>query len=120
MRSDGAIHAPFSFVTWFRHFLIRRVAVRRRPPADFVALPSGTGARFRLTPMSEDASWSAPPAAAASIDQPKNQQEHDGADGGGDDRGDQPPSEMNTQFRQQPSADERADDANADIRDQAE
>ena len=41
---------------------------------------------------------SAPP--APPIDQPKNQQKHDGADRGRDDRGDDATSKMNAQFRQ--------------------
>src|SRR5260370_16683002 len=74
-----------------------------------------TGAISRRTRMPEAASSPSPPAAAAPIDQPKDQQKHHRADRGGDDPGDDAPSEMNTQFRQQPTADEGANDSNADV-----
>src|SRR6266487_5903172 len=93
--------------------------VRSRPRADSRTdrwnCSLETGAISRRTRVPEAASSPSPPAAAAPIDQPKDQQKHHRADRGGDDRGDDAPSEMNTQFRQQPSADEGANDSNADV-----
>src|SRR4029077_15502119 len=47
---------------------------------------------------------------AASTDQPDDDQQQDGADGGVDDRADNPGTEMDTDLRQEPVADEGTDD----------
>src|SRR5262249_12825241 len=60
------------------------------------------------------------PATAAAAHQPENEQQQDGTDRGRYDRGNEPAPQMDAQSRQQPSADQRPDDPDADIRDEAE
>ena len=57
--------------------------------------------------------------ATASAEEPQDQQQHDGADRGRDDQVYNVGTQMNVEFRQQPIADEGADDAYAKIGDEA-
>ena len=52
---------------------------------------------------------------APSVDEPKNDQKQYCTDGGGYDRGNDPGAEVDAQLRQQPTADQGADDPNAEI-----
>src|SRR5260221_11170231 len=52
-----------------------------------------------------------PSAAAATMDEPDDEQQHDGADGGVDNRADNSGTKMDSERRQQPVADEGADNA---------
>src|ERR1700737_489672 len=57
---------------------------------------------------------------APSVDEPENEQKQDGADGGGDDGRHDPGTEVDAQLRQQPTADQGANDADADVGNHAE
>jgi hypothetical protein len=59
----------------------------------------------------------APSAAVAPCEQPENDEQDNCPDGGVDDEGDRSDADMNVQARQQPVADERADEAEAAARD---
>jgi hypothetical protein len=65
----------------------------------------------------------APPTAvplAASTDQPYHDQQQDGADGGVDDRADNSDTKMDTDLRQEPVADEGANNSDDEVTNQAE
>jgi len=52
---------------------------------------------------------------APSVDEPKNNQKQYGADSGGNDRCNDPGAEVDAQLGQQPTADQGADDPNAEV-----
>src|SRR5215813_113458 len=56
---------------------------------------------------------------AAAVNKPQNDQENNGTDGGHDDGRNDAGAEVDAQLGQQPTADERADDSDADVRDEA-
>jgi hypothetical protein len=58
--------------------------------------------------------------AAATSQQPNHKQKQDGANGGVDDRRDNPGPEMDAELRQQPATNERADNAYDEIADEPE
>jgi hypothetical protein len=49
------------------------------------------------------------------VDEPENNQKQYGADGGGNDRRNDPGAEVDAQLGQQPTADQGADDPNAEV-----
>src|SRR5215475_8679026 len=56
---------------------------------------------------------------AAAVNKPQNDQENNGTDGGHDDGRNDAGAEVDAQLGQQPTADERANDSDADVRDEA-
>src|SRR5262245_52468795 len=56
---------------------------------------------------------------AAAVNEPQNDQENNGTDGGHYDGRNDAGAEVDAQLGQQPTADERADDSDADVRDEA-
>src|SRR5580700_3850204 len=72
-----------------------------------------TNRRVNLTPRCRSP-------AAATVEEPQNDQEQEGADGRRDDGGDDAGAEMDAEPRQQPAADEGADNSDADVGDDAE
>src|SRR3970282_251559 len=59
--------------------------------------------------------WAASSPAATSVEEPQNDQKHDGADRGGDDCGYDAGTKADTQLGQQPTADKGADDPKSDV-----
>src|SRR5271170_3222166 len=79
------------------------------------------GLHFFLTlPPAASAPASAPAASKATSQEPNHKQKQDGADGSVDDRGDNSGTEMDTDSRQHPVANECADNAYYEIADEAE
>ena len=56
---------------------------------------------------------------AAATDEPQNDQQQNGTDGGGDYRADDAGAEVNTHRRKQPAADQGADDAKTEVGNEA-
>src|ERR1700730_18260189 len=86
----------------------------RCPPARWQPYRRHTSGRWCL----EKLPTAAP--AAATPKQPDDQKQHDGTDSGVDDRADNPHAKVDTDARQQPIADERADNADDQVTDQSE
>jgi hypothetical protein len=85
-----------------------------------------SNAKPRISPRSSALRLLPPPApaptaakAVATAQQPNYKQKKDGADGGVDDRGDNSGPEMDAELRQQPVANERADNADDEIGDES-
>jgi hypothetical protein len=71
-------------------------------------------------PLALPPSASAPAASKAASQKPNHKQKQDGANGSVDDRGDDAGTEMDADLRQQPVANERADNAYYEIADESE
>jgi hypothetical protein len=74
----------------------------------------------RPLPPSASAPTSAPAASNATSQKPNHEQKQDRANRGVDDRGDNPGTEMDTDLRQQPVANECPDDTDYEIGDESE
>src|SRR5262249_26664706 len=124
MLSDAAIHGAFSSATRFRHLPTRKLRSFTIGASAEPTCPRSEGIDGRgqlgALPREHVVGALPPTPATTPIDQPENKQQQNGADRGRYDRGNQPASQMDAQFRQQPSADQRSDDPDADIRDETE
>src|SRR5262245_63741158 len=69
--------------------------------------------------VQKSASLTARSPSAPAVNEPQNDQKNDSTDGGHDDGRNDAGAEVDAQLRQQPTADERADDSDADVRDEA-
>jgi hypothetical protein len=73
--------------------------------------------RWALLP--DELPTSTPPPAASPSDQPENDEQNDRTYGGVNNKGDDPRAKVNAQLRQQPISDERANDADYQVADEA-
>src|SRR5579872_4137731 len=99
-------------------YFTRQSALRRPAKTDLASRWSLPAAAPPTAPAPAIAPAAAPAAIAG--DDPDNHQQHDRADHGIEDRGQDSGAQMDAKARQQPVTDKRADDPDGEVADQAE